>query len=438
MSRALFVRGRGLPAVALFASAALGAAPTFTGLTDPFVGGYVDRVLGVSAAGTVVVGYSYKPTSPDFGDRSFRWQAGVGFDNPGPTQGVTLSYASGVSADGSVVAGDTGHAQFGDQEAWIRVGSSRGHVGSPSGTDFSVLTGVSLDGAIAVGWGGPQSDPNAGEAAFYNTDTDQWTTIGFLSGGSVSKAMAASGDGSVIVGLGSVSQYVSSAFVWTSAAGMQPVGGTGNLPGGEEGVAIGVSADGSVIVGTDYVRDAQFNSTYTTWRWTQATGMVAIATDFFPSGISPDGVVIVGTSQANGYNEPAIWDEAHGMRNLEDLLADQGLHPAWDGWSMSGATAINQTGVGEDAVYAIAGEGGDPAGYIAGWVVTMSLAYAPPLPVCDGDVTGDGLTNSADFNVMASTFGASVTPNSSGDLTGDGIVNSADFNVLAGDFGCGG
>ncbi len=60
-----------------------------------------------------------------------------------------------------------------------------------------------------------------------------------------------------------------------------------------------------------------------------------------------------------------------------------------------------------------------------------------PAPSCAGDITGDGFTNSADFNVLASNFGASVTPNTGGDLTGDGLVNSADFNVLAGDFGCG-
>ncbi len=65
------------------------------------------------------------------------------------------------------------------------------------------------------------------------------------------------------------------------------------------------------------------------------------------------------------------------------------------------------------------------------------LLAASQAPACVGDITGDGLTNSADFNVLASNFGATVTPNTNGDLTGDGIVNSADFNILAGDFGCG-
>ena len=60
---------------------------------------------------------------------------------------------------------------------------------------------------------------------------------------------------------------------------------------------------------------------------------------------------------------------------------------------------------------------------------------APPGP-CPGDVTGDGHTNIADFNVLAGAFGATVTPGTNGDLTGDGVVNIADFNILAGDFEC--
>ncbi len=59
-----------------------------------------------------------------------------------------------------------------------------------------------------------------------------------------------------------------------------------------------------------------------------------------------------------------------------------------------------------------------------------------PPPSCAGDVNGDGFTNSADFNILASHFGQSVPPGTLGDLSGDGLVNSADFNVLAGDFGC--
>lgn len=66
--------------------------------------------------------------------------------------------------------------------------------------------------------------------------------------------------------------------------------------------------------------------------------------------------------------------------------------------------------------------------------VRIYTPIAPP--ACPGDVTGDGITNIADFNVLAGNFGLSVTPDTGGDLNGDGLVNIADFNILAGDFGC--
>jgi len=65
----------------------------------------------------------------------------------------------------------------------------------------------------------------------------------------------------------------------------------------------------------------------------------------------------------------------------------------------------------------------------------VQVTIAPP-PSCPGDVTGDGATNVADFNILASHFGQSVDPNTNGDLSGDGFVDVADFNVLASDFGC--
>ncbi len=65
------------------------------------------------------------------------------------------------------------------------------------------------------------------------------------------------------------------------------------------------------------------------------------------------------------------------------------------------------------------------------------FAFSVAPPACPGDVTGDGITNSADFNVMAGNFGGSVPAWTSGDLDGNGVVDSSDFNILAGDFGCG-
>lgn len=45
----------------------------------------------------------------------------------------------------------------------------------------------------------------------------------------------------------------------------------------------------------------------------------------------------------------------------------------------------------------------------------------------DGDVTGDGLVNDADFQVIRSNFFSSVTTRAEGDLVGDGFVDFDDF-----------
>jgi len=64
----------------------------------------------------------------------------------------------------------------------------------------------------------------------------------------------------------------------------------------------------------------------------------------------------------------------------------------------------------------------------------FSFTVVPP--PCPGDITGDGSTNVADFNVLASHFGQMVPPFQDGDLNGDGFVTVADFNILASNFGC--
>ena len=68
-----------------------------------------------------------------------------------------------------------------------------------------------------------------------------------------------------------------------------------------------------------------------------------------------------------------------------------------------------------------------------------TCAGSPSACDCTGDITGDGLTNAADFTVLAGQFGQG-TPDcrtrAQGDLNCDGVVNAADFTILAGSFGC--
>ena len=113
-------------------------------------------------------------------------------------------------------------------------------------------------------------------------------------------------------------------------------------------------------------------------------------------------------------------------------------------WPYAGlniTVAIDVTGVTASA-------GASPFSMALVGVTTSARAFwssesaDPPFVVrtirtCTADLTGDGRTNTADFVVLASHFGASTGVGAwEGDLTGDGAVNASDFNVLAFDFGC--
>ena len=168
------------------------------------------------------------------------WTSGSGAvglgDLPG---GRFLSIGYGVSADGSVVVGYSDSALGTDAFRWTAKGGMVG-LGFRGAADD-----VSADGSVVVGY----SDAAFGTEAFRWTESEGAVSLGFLPGGSFSSsAYAVSADGSVIVGQSDSSfSVVSEAFRWTASTGMV---GLGDLPGGFSlSVASDVSADGSVIVG---------------------------------------------------------------------------------------------------------------------------------------------------------------------------------------------
>lgn len=56
------------------------------------------------------------------------------------------------------------------------------------------------------------------------------------------------------------------------------------------------------------------------------------------------------------------------------------------------------------------------------------VAFAGSASLIGGDLNGNNVINSGDFNVLSGTFG---TSNPLGDITGNGVVNSGDFNILS-------
>jgi probable HAF family extracellular repeat protein len=300
----------------------------------------------VSADGSVVVGISWGA----MGLEAYRWTTQTGMVGLGDLPGGNyFSDAAAVSADGSTVAGRS-NSQYSGPESYQHeafrwtAGQGMDGLGDFFGGPFSSWsTGVSGDGEVVVGAGTLGAVGPPPSEAFRWTPETGMVGLGDLVGGSVtSRALGVSEDGSVVVG-GSVSWSGVEAFRWTEETGMV---GLGDLPGGQfQSVAEAVSADGNVVIGYgDVGLDEHGQRAHEIFRWTEETGMVGLGFNGEPEDVSADGSVIVGLHSPNA---PFVWDEAHGVRDLADVLTDLGVDlTGWTLWRAYGVSADGNTIVG--------------------------------------------------------------------------------------------
>lgn len=201
--------------------------------------------------------------------------------------------------------------------------------------------------------------------------------LGFLTGGTSSKAWAVSADGSVVVGEAATSNTTQlEAFRWTAATGIQSLG---LYTGGQSPLAaFGVSGDGSAIGG----RGSLASGGIVAFRWTESTGNLRLGT-LSPARIfdvTDDGTLMVG---GGGSPEvPHTWTMATGLTAVTMAV---------------GATSGHFTGVSSDGAV-LAGNLITPAGLQAHrWIAaTQDWDPVPFLP--DGtlstawDISADGTT----------------------------------------------
>jgi probable HAF family extracellular repeat protein len=194
--------------------------------------------------------------------------SGPCFQGLGFLAGGVDSYASGVSADGSVVVGSGSSTSYPQQAFRWTAGTISG-LGVYGSDVESAASGVSSDGTVVVGQstgefvGGINPPGKLPRAVRWVNGTisivvDAFYMQGPLTYFSQARANGANADGSVVVGWESftnqsTSSFANQGFVWsngtTTSLGwltMCPI-----EPGGApcSGSATGVSADGSVVVG---------------------------------------------------------------------------------------------------------------------------------------------------------------------------------------------
>lgn len=258
------------------------------------VNGHYSWAFGVSADGSVAVGYSSHETNTA---QAFRWENGemTGLEYlPGGTRSRSLS----VSDDGSVVVGHQAIAQQG-QEAVRWVDGAAEGLGHLEGGFTSTANSISADGSTIVGRSMVQFPNNSsGREAFRWTEEEGMIGLGDVPGGDYhSHALAVSPDGSIIVGLGSSSrgsgERRNEVVRWVNDE-MEVLEG---FPDGEKGVS-GMTPDGSVVVGAFVNEDGFFEA----YRWMEETGAVGLGfiegggLSSAANGVSADGSVVVGSS----------------------------------------------------------------------------------------------------------------------------------------------
>jgi uncharacterized membrane protein len=226
-----------------------------------------------------------------------------------------------------------------------------------------------------------------------------------------------SDDGSTIVG--EVREDDFTAVAWTKSDGARNLG---TLSGYSYPSA--VSADGSVIVGTScYFPPGECNRQM--FRWTETEGMVGLGSlpgEFtsHAEDVSADGKVVIGAHfpDRNPYL-PAVWDEGHGMRDLETVLRDEhGLtdfHHYLPG-EFGHASAIS------DDKKTILGNFRRPES--TAWIVYLDRPIDSWAPGA-GDFNGDGLRNAADINALSAQVRSGGT-DLKFELYNDGKINERD------------
>ncbi len=305
-------------------------------------------------------------------------------------------------------------------------------------TGYASAWGLSGDGTTLTGFYWRSRQGGLYGSAHPCTSTIAGGTTGLPTDtGRSARVNAASYDGAVVAGWEEAPTGVWRPTVWRNGTKMLLTDTDVSC------AAEAINGDGSVIVGTTYnAQAARVNPAR--WDW---NGSSYVLTDLgvlpgtpqtwiayvYASSVTDDGSKIVGTNrfQNNGpysLSKGFLWTQADGIRDVIDVMADAGVVFPAD--YMIVALEISPDG---SAIGGMCLNTAEP-----NFLDWKSFVFRfTPLSDCAGDVTGDGMTNSSDFNVVASNFGAGPgVSRANGDLTGDGWVNSADFNVLAGDFGC--
>ncbi len=391
----------------------------------------------------------------DWIDKPYAWTLSGGAQLPPGGLGDFNDYGvSGVSHDGSTLVGRIGQHRgqaaiyiSGEAFIWTPEDGLRGlhSFGNFDAWD-STATAVSGDGQVVVGLASAEGFERQQAFRWTRQGGKQVLSEGFahpLTGVPVLQSSAAdvSADGSVVVGRFQINDYgIQSMFRWTEEQGFEKLDA---LDGYSGGLASAISADGRTIVGTAEKlwtaggRSEVFENQ--AMRWTEETGAISLGSlgervDTWAEDVSADGSVIVGrfwrpnVDETQGGLGAFIWDEARGMRDLQEVLVkDFGLASSLGGFNQLSVTSISDDG------RTLVGTALNPELNSEGFGAVTWLAVLDD-PALRADANFDGVVDLADLQILKSHFGRGRF-RSEGDFDSDGDVDLADVILLKTEFG---
>ncbi len=419
------------------------AQATFSGLGHLGPSVSYSQGYGVSADGATAVGSSLMSGGIGGISAPFAWTQPSGmYDVYG--NGAASSTAAAASASGSAIVGWADFGAFSPLgvQAFINNGNGVQLLGdfasNPNGVPRSFARAVNADGNVLVGDG---LSSHGTEAFIYRVSIGERTGLGALSPTNFSSwAYGVSGKGSIVVGASYSAANELQAFRWTSAGGMVGLGFLASPTTlARWSRAEAISADGSTIIGECRSNNSQ--NGLEAFRWTQAGGMVGLGDlsggsfQSFAYACSADGSVIVGMATIDGPVGPFgggsaprafIWDQQHGIRDLQDLLLTEGAPIA--GWKLTEARGLSADG------RTIVGTGTDPNGNTQAWIATLpaTACYAN----CDTSSVPP-ILNINDFQCFTNRFAAADPYANCDGSTSPPTLNVNDFQCFLNRFAAG-
>lgn len=289
------------------ASSALGGQPSFRWLSDPDDASITVRPSAISADGKVVVGNLEGRGATDV----FRWTAGGGLATlPNPSTGGEFTGVDDVSADGSVVIGNTSE-DAGDFPDIIRPvrWTMENNTELLTGIEIGVARELSGDGNVILGTTGTiRTSPRL---PFRWTDEHGAEYLTDLCDGFVNASMAdLNFDGSTIVGtLPDDGRFYGQPYS-LSADGCADLDDSTFAT--VRTAVSDLSDDGSTIIGSE--NHGRWGLPF---RWNAEDGYVVLSDNSVDDALSltSDGSIVLGNQ--------FIWSEADGFRTLIQFVTDE-------------------------------------------------------------------------------------------------------------------